>query len=106
MELPPQSLIRAYSGRVSVYRRNSGCRGLISRGAFYTSMGGGSETPVRLAVCRLESKWAVLTVPTVGIFMATLDSSMLVVGLPQVLLAPNTNLLLGVSFVTVYRVII
>src|SRR3989442_1686927 len=106
MELPPQSLIRAYSGRVSVYRRNSGCRGLSSRGPFYTSMGGGSETPARLAVCFLEYKWVVLTVTTVGIFMATLDSSILVVGLPQVVLALNTNLVVGVWFITVYRLMI
>src|SRR2546422_9368328 len=106
MELPPRSLIRAYSGRVSVYRRNSGCRGLISRGAFYTSMGGGSETPARLAVCRVEYKWVVLTVTTVGIFMATLDSSILVVGLPQVVLALNTNLVVGVWFITIYRLMI
>src|SRR3989449_3843242 len=106
MELPPRSLIRAYSGRVSVYRRNSGCRGLISRGAFYTSMGGGSETPARLAVCFLEYKWVVLTVTTVGIFMATLDSSILVVGLPQVVVALNTNLVVGVWFITVYRLMI
>src|SRR2546422_8390398 len=106
MELPPLSLIRAYSGRVSVYRRNSGCRGLISRGAFYTSMGGGSETPARLAVCFLEYKWVVLTVTTVGIFMATLDSSILVVGLPQVVAALTTNLVVGVWFITVYRLMI
>jgi len=32
----------------------------------------------------MESKWNVLTVTTVGIFMASLDASILVVGLPVV----------------------
>src|SRR3989454_5727440 len=54
----------------------------------------------------LEYKWVVLTVTTVGIFMATLDSSILVVGLPQVVLALNTNLVVGVWFITVYRLMI
>jgi len=49
----------------------------------------------------LEYKWVVLTVTTVGIFMATLDSSILVVGLPQ-----NTNLVVGVWFITIYRLMI
>src|SRR5438093_3856971 len=38
--------------------------------------------------------------------MATLDSSILVVGLPQVVLALNTNLVVGVWFITVYRLMI
>ncbi len=54
----------------------------------------------------MEYKWVVLTVTTVGIFMATLDSSILVVGLPQVVLALNTNLVVGVWFITVYRLMI
>ena len=54
----------------------------------------------------LEYKWIVLTVTTVGIFMATLDSSILVVGLPQVVLALNTNMVVGVWFITVYRLMI
>src|SRR3989441_789313 len=54
----------------------------------------------------LEYKWVVLTVTTVGIFMATLDSSILVVGLPQVVAALNTNLVVGVWFITVYRLMI
>ena len=58
------------------------------------------------AVCFLEYKWVVLTVTTVGIFMATLDSSILVVGLPQVVLALNTSLVVGVWFITVYRLMI
>jgi EmrB/QacA subfamily drug resistance transporter len=54
----------------------------------------------------LEYKWVVLTVTTVGIFMATLDSSILVVGLPQVILALHTNLVVGVWFITIYRLMI
>src|SRR2546427_1660245 len=54
----------------------------------------------------LEYKWVVLTVTTVGIFMATLDSSILVVGLPQVVTALNTNLVVGVWFITIYRLMI
>jgi EmrB/QacA subfamily drug resistance transporter len=54
----------------------------------------------------LEYKWVVLTVTTVGIFMATLDSSILVVGLPQVVVALNTNLVVGVWFITIYRLMI
>jgi EmrB/QacA subfamily drug resistance transporter len=54
----------------------------------------------------LEYKWVVLTVTTVGIFMATLDSSILVVGLPQVVAALNTNLVVGVWFITIYRLMI
>ncbi|OLB72512.1 hypothetical protein AUI06_01205 [archaeon 13_2_20CM_2_52_21] len=54
----------------------------------------------------MEYKWVVLTVTTVGIFMATLDSSILVVGLPQVVTALNTNLVVGVWFITIYRLMI
>jgi len=54
----------------------------------------------------LDYKWVVLTVTTVGIFMATLDSSILVVGLPQVVLALHTNLVEGVWFITIYRLMI
>ena len=54
----------------------------------------------------MEYKWVVLTVTTVGIFMATLDSSILVVGLPQVIRALNTNLVVGVWFITIYRLMI
>lgn len=54
----------------------------------------------------MEYKWIVLTVTTVGIFMATLDSSIIVVGLPQVVLALHTNLVVGVWFITIYRLMI
>jgi len=54
----------------------------------------------------LEYKWVVLTVTTVGIFMATLDSSIIVVGLPQVVSSLHTNLVEGVWFITIYRLMI
>ena len=54
----------------------------------------------------MEYKWVVLTVTTVGIFMATVDSSILVVGLPQVVLGLHTNLVVGVWFITIYRLMI
>jgi EmrB/QacA subfamily drug resistance transporter len=38
--------------------------------------------------------------------MATLDSSIIVVGLPQVVLALNTNLVVGVWFITIYRLMV
>src|SRR2546427_12944404 len=38
--------------------------------------------------------------------MATLDSSILVVGLPQLVLSLNTNLVVGFWFITVYRLMI
>src|SRR5437870_3216856 len=54
----------------------------------------------------LEYKWVVLTVTTVGIFMATLDSSIVVVGLPQVVSDLKTNLVIGVWIITIYRLMI
>jgi len=54
----------------------------------------------------LEYKWVVLTVTTVGIFMATLDSSIVVVGLPQVVSDLKTNLVVGVWIITIYRLMI
>src|SRR5713226_8379375 len=54
----------------------------------------------------MDYKWVVLTVTTVGIFMATLDSSILIIGLPQVITALRTNLVVGVWFITIYRLMI
>ena len=54
----------------------------------------------------MEYKWVVLTVTTVGIFMATLDSSIVVVGLPQVIFDLKTNLVVGVWIITIYRLMI
>ncbi len=54
----------------------------------------------------MEYKWVVLTVTTVGIFMATLDSSIVVVGLPTVISDLKTTLVLGVWIITIYRLMI
>ncbi len=54
----------------------------------------------------MEYKWVVLTVTTVGIFMATLDSSIVVVGLPEVVSELKTDILVGVWIITIYRLMI
>ncbi len=54
----------------------------------------------------MEYKWVVLTVTTVGIFMATLDASIVVVGLPTVIDELQTNLVVGVWIITIYRLMI
>src|SRR5438094_5311761 len=54
----------------------------------------------------LEYKWTVLTVTTVGIFMATLDSSIVVVGLPEVVSELGTDIVHGVWIITIYRLMI
>ncbi|HEY4822419.1 MAG TPA: MFS transporter [Candidatus Bathyarchaeia archaeon] len=54
----------------------------------------------------MEYKWVVLTVTTVGIFMATLDASIVVVGLPTVISELQTNLVVGVWIITIYRLMI
>src|SRR5213593_3346065 len=54
----------------------------------------------------MEYKWTVLTVTTVGIFMATLDSSIVVVGLPEVVSQLNTSIVIGVWIITIYRLMI
>ena len=54
----------------------------------------------------MEYKWVTLTVTTVGIFMATLDASIIVVGLPTVIEDLHTNLVVGVWIITIYRLMI
>jgi len=54
----------------------------------------------------LEYKWTVLTVTTVGIFMATLDASVVVVGLPVIIEDLNTSLFAGIWVITGYRLMI
>ncbi len=66
----------------------------------------GRELSRRTGELFLEYKWVVLTVTTVGIYMATLDSSIIVVGLPQVVTALHTDLVVGVWFITIYRLMI
>ncbi len=54
----------------------------------------------------MEYRWVVLSVTTVGIFMATLDASIIVVGLPTVVNELQTNLVVGVWIITIYRLMI
>jgi EmrB/QacA subfamily drug resistance transporter len=51
----------------------------------------------------MEYKWVVLTVTTIGSFMATLDSSIVVVGLPTVLKELNASIVHGIWIITGYR---
>lgn len=54
----------------------------------------------------MEYKWTVVTVTTVGIFMATLDASVVVVGLPIIIDDLNTSLFAGIWVITGYRLMI
>lgn len=54
----------------------------------------------------MEYKWTVLTVTTIGIFMSTLDASIVVVGLPTIIEDLNTSLFAGIRMITGYRLII
>src|SRR5713101_4283516 len=54
----------------------------------------------------MEYKWVVLTVTTVGIFMATLDASIIIVGLPTVVSDLKTNIVIGIWIITIYRLAI
>lgn len=51
----------------------------------------------------MENRWSVLTVTTIGIFMASLDASLLVVGLPVVINELGTDLATGSWLITIYR---
>ncbi|MCX8192849.1 MAG: MFS transporter [Nitrososphaeria archaeon] len=51
----------------------------------------------------METRWSVLTVTTVGIFMASLDASLLVVGLPVVIAELGADLATGSWIITIYR---
>lgn len=52
---------------------------------------------------RINYKWTVLTVTTVGMFMASLDSSIVVVGLPTVLENLKATIVHGIWIITGYR---
>lgn len=54
----------------------------------------------------MEYKWTVLTVTTVGIFMSSLDASIIVVGLPTIIEDLNTSLFAGIWVITGYRLMI
>src|SRR5438477_6917375 len=81
------------------------CSDFLGR-SLYHGFSGVPEKYLLLCVVFLEYKGVVLTVTTVGIFMATLDSSIVVVGLPQVVSDLKTNLVVGVWIITIYRLMI
>ncbi len=54
----------------------------------------------------MEGRWSVLTVTTIGIFMASLDASLLVVGLPVVISELRADLATGSWLITIYRLAI
>src|SRR5207245_11705969 len=54
----------------------------------------------------MDYQWVVLTVTTVGIFMATLDASIIIVGLPTVVNDLHTNIVVGIWSITIYRLAI
>ena len=51
----------------------------------------------------MEYKWVALTVTTVGTFMASLDSSIVVIGLPTVLQDLHATIVHGIWIITGYR---
>ena len=51
----------------------------------------------------MEYKWVALTVTTVGMFMASLDASIVVIGLPTVLQDLHATLVHGIWIITGYR---
>src|SRR5438132_12716004 len=81
------------------------CSDFLGR-SLYHGFSGVPEKYLLLCWVLLEYKWVVLTVTTVGIFMATLDSSIVVVWLPQVVSDLKTNLVIGVWIITIYRLMI
>jgi EmrB/QacA subfamily drug resistance transporter len=52
---------------------------------------------------KMAYKWVVLSVTTVGTFMASLDSSIVVIGLPTVLQDLNATIVHGIWIITGYR---
>jgi MFS family permease len=54
----------------------------------------------------MEGRWSVLTVTTIGIFMASLDASLLVVCLPVVINELGANVATGSWLITIYRLAI
>jgi EmrB/QacA subfamily drug resistance transporter len=52
---------------------------------------------------KLDYKWVTLTVTTVGTFMASLDASIVVIGLPTVLQDLNATIVHGIWIITGYR---
>ena len=51
---------------------------------------------------KMDYKWVALSVTTVGVFMASLDSSIVVVGLPTILQSLHANIVHGIWIITGY----
>jgi EmrB/QacA subfamily drug resistance transporter len=51
---------------------------------------------------KLDYKWLVLSVTTIGVFMASLDSSIVVIGLPKILEDLHASLVHGIWIITGY----
>jgi EmrB/QacA subfamily drug resistance transporter len=55
---------------------------------------------------KMDYKWVALSVTTVGIFMANLDGSIVVIGLPTILRDLHASIVEGIWIITGYRLII
>ena len=55
---------------------------------------------------KIDYKWVALSVTTVGIFMANVDGSIVVIGLPTILQDLHASIAHGIWIITGYRLII
>ena len=55
---------------------------------------------------KMDYKWVALSVTNVGSFMAALDSSIVVIGLPTILQNLHANIVEGVWIITGYKLMI
>ena len=55
---------------------------------------------------KMEYKWMVLSVTTVGLFMAGLDTTIVVIGLPTILQNLHAGIVEGVWIITGYRLML
>ena len=51
---------------------------------------------------KMDYSWVVLSVTTVGSFMASLDSTIVVIGLPSILQSLNASIVHGIWIITGY----
>src|SRR5208283_870494 len=55
---------------------------------------------------KMDYKWVALSVTTIGIFMANVDGSIVVIGLPTILQSLHASIVEGVWIITGYRLMI
>jgi EmrB/QacA subfamily drug resistance transporter len=55
---------------------------------------------------KIDYKWVALSVTTVGVFMANLDASIVVIGLPTILQSLHASIVDGIWIITGYRLMI